>query len=522
MTVVVVSLLSLVPCGAIQLWGSSVPKLVPATTKSVAAVHAAAAAAATPAGAAALKTGFSVSSVLQSVEGDYASTVAVSAAVSCAVSLPLVVIAGRRAMAHRLALEQEVPPEPETPYPGGSDSYSPEKANEFYRQRPLLVLGRLIGLLQATLAFQVKLLIDWRTGNLEANERERAREALALVEDLGPTFIKLGQALSIRTDLIPEAYALELRKLQDAVPPFPDAQAREATRRAFGRPLEDVFEDISDACIASASIGQVYRATLKPGNYACDALPDRGGPVRSVAVKVQRPGVLAEICLDLYLLRLLTPLQVYISNAINKLPTDPEDLEVALALVDEWGRGFANEVDYRAEARNTREFSQAMARRGLGAVVSPRVVDELSTNNVLVTEWIEGTRLDASGSPDVPRLCGVAVNAYLTMLLDTGVLHCDPHPGNLLRTVDGKLCILDWGMTIKVPPDLQYSLLEFIAHINSDRLDRVPYDFVNLGFTPPDKVAKVADSGVTDGLAFMLRQLSEGGRSRQNPRARQK
>ena len=84
---------------------------------------------------------------------------------------------------------------------------------------------------------------------------------------------------------------------------------------------------------------------------------------------------------------------------------------------------------------------------------NPKVRDR-----VLVTEWVEGTRLDRDASPDVPRLCGVAINAYLTMLLDTGVLHCDPHPGNLLRTTDGRLCILDWGMTLGVPQDLQYSL----------------------------------------------------------------
>uniref|UniRef100_A0A7S3JTX7 ABC1 atypical kinase-like domain-containing protein n=1 Tax=Aureoumbra lagunensis TaxID=44058 RepID=A0A7S3JTX7_9STRA len=152
-----------------------------------------------------------------------------------------------------------------------------------------------------------------------------------------------------------------------------------------------------------------------------------------------------------------------------------------------------------------------MRARGLDAVISPRVVRELSGSNVLVTEWIDGTRLDVSASPDVPRLCGVALNAYLTMLLDTGVLHCDPHPGNLLRTRDGKLCILDWGMTLRVPPKLQLSILEFIAHINTNNLDAVPNDFVNLGFTPPDQLERVRNSGITDGLSFMLRQLSEGG-----------
>ena len=190
-----------------------------------------------------------------------------------------------------------------------------------------------------------------------------------------------------------------------------------------------------------------------------------------------------------------------------------------------------------------------MKARGLDAVCAPVVVERLVRDTVLVTEWVDGSRLDSDASPDVPRLCGVALNAYLTMLLDTGVphprspeiardrprspemarhgrapqrvisdpsraislgvLHCDPHPGNLLRTTDGKLCILDWGMTLEVPSNLQYALLEFIAHLNVEDYDavrlgtggsgeqpsvkdrtprptpkQVPQDFINLGFSP--------------------------------------
>jgi len=152
-----------------------------------------------------------------------------------------------------------------------------------------------------------------------------------------------------------------------------------------------------------------------------------------------------------------------------------------------------------------------MVERGLGAVTSPTVVDNLSTNCVLTTEWVAGTRLDLDASPDVPRLCAVAINAYLTMLLDTGTLHCDPHPGNLLRTTDGQLCILDWGMTLEVPEDLQYSLIEFIAHVNAEDYEAMPQDFVNLGFTPPSQLERVRASNLTEGLSFVLRQLSQGG-----------
>ena len=395
------------------------------------------------------------------------------------------------------------------PYAADANAYDPEAADRFYQARLPVVISRMARLGALTFAFNIRLLIDWqlykRAGSPEGeswpNEKERAKEALALATQLGPTFIKLAQALSIRTDLIPEAYALELRQLQDAVPAFDSDEARTilAKELKLSSPsaLNQVFTTISPEPLAAASIGQVYKGELKDG--------------RQVAVKVQRPNILDEIALDLYLLRLLTPLQTRINNAVNKLPTYDEDIKLAKDLVDEWGRGFVAETDYYYEAANTKAFSEAMERRGLGAVCSPTVVDELSSRKVLVTEWVDGTRLDLDASPDVPRLCGVAINAYLTMLLDTGCLHCDPHPGNLLRTTDGKLCILDWGMTQAVPSDLQYSLIEFIAHVNSEDYEAMPLDFVNLGFTPPEQLERVRASNLTEGLSFVLRQLSQGG-----------
>jgi predicted unusual protein kinase regulating ubiquinone biosynthesis (AarF/ABC1/UbiB family) len=191
------------------------------------------------------------------------------------------------------------------PYASGSTSYTPDKAERYYGRRAPLVAFRVIRLAALTAAFNAKLFLDWRLGNLEKNEKYRAAEALVLCTQLGPTFIKLGQALSIRTDLIPEAYALELRALQDAVPPFDSEQAREIMRAELNvADLSTVFKKISDKPIASASIGQVYKGTLKDG--------------REVAVKVQRPNILSEIALDLYILRFLTPLQV--SKYLSKRP----------------------------------------------------------------------------------------------------------------------------------------------------------------------------------------------------------
>ena len=311
--------------------------------------------------------------------------------------------------------------ESQAPYEAGTSTYDPKVADAFYRERPLLVARRIITLARLNSAFTTGLLFDWLVlGKLFKDEEytalknaepRRAKEALVLCEQLGTTFIKLGQALSIREDLIPTAYALELRQLQDAVPPFSSEEAFGVLREQLGvKDLSEVFSSLSATPIASASIGQVYKGTLKGGNGT------------AVAVKVQRPGILAEIALDLHVLRLATPFQTRLSNAINGLATDPADIEVALQLVDEWGRGFVAETDYRLEAKNTIDFSMYMQKRGLDAVCAPTVVTEMVRDRVLVTEWVEGTRLDRDASPDVPRLCGVAINAYLTMLLDTGTL----------------------------------------------------------------------------------------------------
>jgi len=220
-----------------------------------------------------------------------------------------------------------------------------------------------------------------------------------------------------------------------------------------------------------------------------------------VAIKVQRPNVLAEIALDLYLVRSLAPLYQRITNTSTDLQS----------LANEWGRGFIDELTYTREKINTNQFNAQMKEKNLAAIVAPVVIGEYSTDRVLVTEWVNGRRLDESMEEDVARLCGVALNAYLVMLLETGTLHCDPHPGNLLRTEDGKLCILDFGMTLSTPKDLQYSLLEFIAHLTAENYDDVPYDLVKLDFLREDKVDLLVKTGALEPLYYFLRQANQGG-----------
>eukprot|EP00531_Pseudo-nitzschia_arenysensis_P006025 CAMPEP_0116132988 /NCGR_PEP_ID=MMETSP0329-20121206/9859_1 /TAXON_ID=697910 /ORGANISM="Pseudo-nitzschia arenysensis, Strain B593" /LENGTH=860 /DNA_ID=CAMNT_0003627575 /DNA_START=258 /DNA_END=2840 /DNA_ORIENTATION=- len=406
-------------------------------------------------------------------------------------------------------------------------NYDPDAADDFYEKRPMKSIGRFLQIASKSSRFVIDTtFVDEKssshasdlgaTAGMTDLERKRSKELVDLITALGPTFIKVGQALSTRTDLLPTDkayYAIGLAELQDAVEPsFDSKEARDIIRDELGiQNIDDVFDYLSDEPIASASIGQVYKGKLRKNGM-------------EVAVKVQRPNVLENVALDLYVMRsILAPLWNKFINSRNKNKDDAnsqDDDDISLnksntdstGLVDAWGEGFVNELDYRAEANATKEFTKAMEERGLGSVVfAPEVIDELSSTHVLTTKWVDGERLSNSDEDDVPRLCGVALNAYLTMLLDTGTLHCDPHPGNLLRTPDGKLCILDWGMVLDVPNDLQLSLLEFIADLNAENYEDVPDDLVKLRFVPEDKIDDLRKSGLTVGIAKMLTLAADGG-----------
>ena len=367
-------------------------------------------------------------------------------------------------------------------------AYDPEAASQFYHSRPIASTLRLTEIVTKTSKFVIDTLLDTSLKREDKMAEQRGRELLAMVTDLGPTAIKIGQALSARGDLLPAKYAQSLVELQDAVPPFGGALGRAVIEEELGIKIDDVFSSLSTEPVASASIGVVYKGKLRDSGI-------------DVAVKVQRPGVLKSIALDLHTIRSLAPKW----QELKEINTD------LVGLVDAWGEGLMNELDYCAEAEATKEFSEAMKKRGLGSVFAPEVIDELSSTHVLTTKWVDGVRLADSDAEDVSRLCGVALNSYLTMLLDTGTLHCDPHSGNVLRTNDGRLCILDWGMVLKVPPDLQLSLLEFIANLNAKNYEDVPQDLVKLDFVPKDKLDELRESGLTVAISSMLELAGQGG-----------
>jgi len=338
-------------------------------------------------------------------------------------------------------------------------------------------------------AFLSGLALDYLTGKLEENAQVRADGLSVLLTKLGPSFIKIGQSLSIRRDLLSPAYVRGLKSLQDQVPSYSTAEAREIIESELGSRIEDVFEDFPSEPIAAASLGQVYKVKVRGGD-------------RDVAVKVQRPNIMNQIALDMHLIREVVPI---IKTAFN-INTD------FVGVVDTWGAGFVDELDYIEEAINAKSFMEGIVQTPLsGVVFAPPVVDELTTRKVLTTEWVVGERLDKSAKEDVSILCSIAMNSYLTMMLETGLLHCDPHPGNLLRTTDGKLCILDWGMVTRLDPDLQITLIEHMAHLTSADYDEIPKDLLLLGFIPEDKADLIKDSGVVDTLAEIYGAWTGGG-----------
>ncbi|MGK3760892.1 MAG: putative unusual protein kinase regulating ubiquinone biosynthesis (AarF/ABC1/UbiB family), partial [Bacillariaceae sp.] len=303
---------------------------------------------------------------------------------------------------------------------------------------------------------------------------------------------KVGQSLSIRADILSPAYIRGLSSLQDNVPAFDTVTAIEILEEEWGVPVGDVLEGgLSESAqpVAAASLGQVYKAKLK-------------GSGIEVAIKVQRPKITTQIALDMHLLREFAP----IARRTFNLATDTE------GTVDAWGSGFVDELDYIQEASNGQYFSEQILKTSLKDVVlAPKVIDEYTSGKVLVTAWVDGERLDRSSQEDVSVLCSICMNTYLSMLLEMGILHCDPHPGNLLRTPDGKLCILDWGMVTTIPSDLQLTLLEHMAHLTSGDYAEVPRDLYLLGFVPADKEDVIEDSGVVDVLADIYGQWTSGG-----------
>jgi len=259
-------------------------------------------------------------------------------------------------------------------------------------------------------------------GGAPAERRERLATRVAQVlAELGPTYVKLGQLLATREDLFPPDVTRALGALHADVPPMKPAVVLRVARRALGRPLETVFAWFDPSPLAAASIGQVHRARLRNGE--------------PVVVKVQRPGLQAQIAADLALLRQVAAVLAWRYPEIAAW--DPQ------SLVDAFERSLGAELDFRREARNAEKLAAALD--GAPEVRVPQVYAEWTRRDLLVMEWIQGRRLTALSPLERVDARRRLLRAFSRQVLDHGVFHADPHPGNMLVEDDGRLVLLDLG-----------------------------------------------------------------------------
>ena len=348
--------------------------------------------------------------------------------------------------------------------------YDPGRDLRWLLLRPWIAIPRLIHVLWSLGGLVLVLLLQGGSSDSAVQQR-LARRILNTLTGLGPCFIKVGQALSTRPDLVRRDWLEELTRLQDDLPAFPHALALERIEQELGAPAHELFDDFPDAPIAAASLGQVYKARLEGNAW--------------VAVKVQRPNLTFILRRDLVLIRLL---------GVITAPLLPLNLGFGLGdIIDEFGRSLFEEIDYVQEADNAERFASLFADND--AVYVPRVERMLSSTRVLTTTWIDGAKMRDSDELqalqlDPAALIRTGVICGLQQLLEFGYFHADPHPGNLFalqgRSGDlGHVGYVDFGMMDSISDSDRLTLTGAVVHLINRDFAGLANDFQSLGFLSP-------------------------------------
>ena len=344
--------------------------------------------------------------------------------------------------------------------------YNPERINAYYRGRPLDIFGRLGEIIFPFVFFLLGLWWDKTRGKSPKNRRKRAIQLREILTKLGPTYIKIGQALSTRPDLVPPVYLEELTRLQDQLPSFPNEIAYHFIEEELGAPPEEIYAELSPQPIAAASLGQVYRGRLKTGEM--------------VAVKVQRPDLVKRITRDIYIMRSLSN---WAQKNIKQIRSD------LIGITDEFAARIFEEMNYSQEGEYAEKFAQLYGY--IPEIHIPRIYWPYTGRRVLTMEWITGTKLsnikevEAQGI-NATHLVEVGVECSLRQLLEHGFFHADPHPGNLLAMSNGKLAYLDFGMMSNIKPHQRYGLIEAVVHLVNRDFEALAHDYVKLEFLKED------------------------------------
>lgn len=350
--------------------------------------------------------------------------------------------------------------------------YSPQYVRSRALSSPadsFMVLARIAEIVTRLGTFFGSLYIDQLMGVSDRSDRLKLRAAQLreMLTILGPSFIKAGQVLANRPDIVREDYMNELCSLQDDVPPFNDELAFQIMEDQLGRRLEAVFSSISETPIAAASLGQVYKAVLRETGQA-------------VAIKVQRPNVEPVIMRDLFIFRTL-------ASFLNPLANMRLGCNAEL-VVDEFGEKLLEELDYTQEARNIDDFYANF--KNDPKVKIPWVRKDLCGNKMLVMEWIDGIRCtDVNGVKtsgiDVDEFIRCGVVSGLRQLLEFGLFHGDPHPGNIFALRDGRIAYVDFGNVAQLSQRNKEVLIDAVVHAVNEDYESMAGDFIKLGFLQP-------------------------------------
>jgi predicted unusual protein kinase regulating ubiquinone biosynthesis (AarF/ABC1/UbiB family) len=332
------------------------------------------------------------------------------------------------------------------------------------------VLGEKFYSVKIWFVHQFLLLLKWRFLGNEANkELNHEKQATWLKEnliELGPTFIKIGQSLGTRADLLPLPFVKALGELQDDVPKFANSIAFARIEKDLGRKINEVYAEFDVEPIAAASLGQVYRAKLFTGE--------------EVAVKVQRPNLNAIIKGDIEILRKVT-------KFAERFPSLNANADWA-GMLREFDETVHEEMDYSAEGKNAERFTESF--KEWTNIHVPKIYWNATSSKVLTMEFIHGDKvtaledLKARGvSPE--KVNRLLIKTYLKQLLEDGFFHADPHPGNLLVMPDGRLAFFDFGMVGRITPKLQAKMIDAFFHVVAKDAPGIAQDLIDLDFLKP-------------------------------------
>jgi aarF domain-containing kinase len=358
--------------------------------------------------------------------------------------------------------------------------YDRREIERFWEERPVTVARRFMSISAELTPILWAYIRDFKLFPSETEGSKLSQEELNLqrlhaanlrsaLTALGPAFVKIGQQLSIRPDILPPGALAELQKLCDNVTPVPDEIALTLLKDELGfETIDDIYETFDNIhLVASASLGQVYKATVRKTR-------------EEIALKIQRPDMTRNVSLDLFLINKYGEFVDYLTDIFTKQQPFHK------AFIDCFAHGSYQELDYENEAKNQEFFKSEFLKRK-SKVHVPSVYRQFTSRRVLATEWVNGVKLADAPKEKIRELIPDGVELFLTQMLDIGAMHCDPHPGNLYVTNNDTLCLLDFGLCADIDKKSRVAITTAIIHLLSGDFDTlIAKDVKDLGFLPHD------------------------------------